>query len=136
MPDTSLYPVLADLATRHLPHSPEWTALLQAAQIVRTLEDANFDFKVQPVLSSDGVGLLDVVWCGQMAQIGSMRAREIAWILLEAAAHADAEGALMRFLQASVDAAPDHAIAFIRDFRRFRDDAEHASSLVGQKADG
>jgi len=77
------------------------------------------------------------VWNGQLAQLEPQRAREMAWILLEAASAAEAESALVRFLLADVNAKPDEVMGFVQDLRRFRSQMESESgSLVGQKVDG
>lgn len=104
--------------------------LREAEQQTRRLDEAGNDFKVQTLVShKTGEGKLDVVWMSSLAQVAPVNAREIAWILLEAAAVAEAEAMLMRFLKDKVGLAPEKAAVMLNDFRGYRE--AEKGSLVG-----
>ncbi len=108
----------------------EQLLLQELHQIVVRLESAGDRFEVTSVISHrTSRALLDVVWLGQLAQLEPVKAREVAWMLLEAAAVAEAEAHLFRFMTQAVLLEPDRAAAMLADFRRYRD--EDQSSLVG-----
>ena len=95
--------------------------LLELAQIVKRLDDAGSDFKVQTNVHFDsGRASLDVVWLGQLAQVSPVKAREVAWILLEAAAVAESEGTLVHYLTSEVGLEEEGIAAVLSALRAAR----------------
>jgi hypothetical protein len=122
------------MARRFPDQSIEREDVLKAAQQLKRIHDAGHEFSATAVVSqATGAGLADIVWGGYLAQLEPVKAREIAWILLEVAAVAESEAGLMRFLRDRVGVSPEKASIMLNDFRHYRDEA---SSLVGLKADG
>jgi hypothetical protein len=106
--------------------------LMEVEQILRRLESSGGEFEVTNIVSHrTGKGMLDVAWMGQLAQMTPEKARETAWILLEAAAVAEAEAMLMRFLRERVGLSPEKAAGMLSDFRRYRQ--QEPGSLVGSE---
>ncbi len=111
------------------PQADDYDLLLAVAQICTRLE-SGADFSIANVVSHrDGQGKLDVTWLGMMTQIEPVKAREIAWLLLEGAAIAESESSLIRFLQDRIGLKPEGAAQILQDFRRHR---EHdPTGLIG-----
>jgi hypothetical protein len=111
----------------------ESTDLLKAVQIVKRMETgADGGFHVVNLVShATGEGKLDVTWLGQLAQLDAVKAREIAWILLEAAAVAEAEASFMRFIRDKVGVPIEKAAMMLHDFREYR--TADPQSLVEHK---
>lgn len=110
--------------------------LMKAAQALKRIDDAGDDFKISNVVSfSTGQARLDVVWGGYIAQIEIVKAREMAWMLLEAASIGEGEAGVMRFLMDRFQISHDQAVMVLGDFRHYREQ-NPSSSLVGQKVVG
>jgi hypothetical protein len=113
--------------------------ILQAIQTSKRIEDAGDEFKITHILSSrDGTGRLDVVWGGHLAQLAPHDARAIAWLLVEAAATAEAEESLARFLKEELEIPPEQVGSMVQAFRQHREAANEAGrgSLVNDVARG
>lgn len=110
----------------------ERTALLKVEQILRRLEQGEGFHVANLVSHKDGRPRLDVSWMGMLAQIEPAQGREIAWMLLEAAAVAECEAFLVRFLKQNVGVTPEAAAGMLADFRQYREQ-EPTASLVGNK---
>lgn len=110
------------------------TALAIGAQILR-LQDTARDFMVANIISHrTGKGMVDVQWLGQQAQLEIVKAREIAWMLLEVAAGAETEAMLVQFFTGQ-GLARDKAIGMLQAFRRFKDETRDPDSLLAHKRD-
>jgi hypothetical protein len=98
--------------------------LRQLHQMTTRLESANGDFQVVAIVSaSTGEAKVDVVWLEQLAQVAPVKAREIAWMLLEAASVAEADAGLMRFMrseESGVGLSPEAASRMLAELREFR----------------
>jgi len=106
-------------------------ALREAHQILTRLSTERA-FEVTTIVSHEtGEGKLDVVWCGQLTQMSPADARATAWVLVEAAAVAEAEAMLSRFLKESLGQSGEAAAVMVREFRRYRE--ADPQSLVQQK---
>lgn len=104
----------------------------ELAQMVARLEAAPHEFAVTSVVSrSTGEGKLDVAWHGMLAQIDPVKAREIAWMLLEAASIAEAEAMLVRFARDKIGISEGQGTALLNDLRAFRAALDNQGSLVG-----
>jgi hypothetical protein len=105
----------------------------KALQVLRRLDEGgDGEFHVNTIVSRrTGDGLLDVVWFGQAAQIDVVKAREIAWILLEAASAAQTDEMFVRFAHEKIGVPREAATAMLQDFRDYR--AEKPRSLVDHK---
>lgn len=108
--------------------------LLEQLQVMEERrEAADRDFIVRSIVSrSTDQPKVDVVWLGELAQVEPVKAREIAWMLLEVAAVAEQDAFLVRWLEAEVGIAKEKASVMLNDFRGYRE-KEH-SSLVGHGA--
>jgi len=97
-------------------------ALREVHQILTRL-GTDRDFQVTSIVSkATGQGMLDVVWCGQLAQLTPEAARSTAWVLIEAASVAEAEASLTRFLKTKIGVTPEAAAAMLSEFRSYRDE--------------
>jgi hypothetical protein len=107
--------------------------IARAVQICKRIEDgADKGFHVANVVSHrTGEGKLDVTWLGEVAQLEAVKAREIAWMILEAAAVAEAEASLVRFLHEKVEMSLESAGSMLNDFREYR--KANPQSLVDHK---
>lgn len=113
-------------------HPDEDKLLAELTQMVDRLEKAPHEFAVTSVVSQQtGEGKLDVAWHGQLGQIDPVKAREIAWILLEAASIAEAEAMVVRFAREVVGVSEGQGTAILNDLRRFRSGMKNQGSLVG-----
>jgi hypothetical protein len=118
---------------QELPMTHEFrTALLHAHQVLSAMGRVkDSELVVSHVVSqSTGKGRLDVTWMGQVCQMSPADARSTAWVFLEAAAVAEAEEDMIRYLKEQVGVAPDQAAAMLHAFRQFRDQAPEASLLT------
>ena len=116
----------------HDSRSDEDLLLLKIGQILKRIEDAGGEFSVVNIVSQvTGEGKLDVTWGDVPKQLDPVKAREIAWLLLEGAAIAESEAAVMRFMKDRVGLDATKSAQMLQDFRRYRD--ERPASLVGEK---
>jgi hypothetical protein len=108
--------------------------LMELHQIAGRLDSAGRGFQATSLVSHrTGKGRIDVVWLEQVAQLSPEEARSTAWVLVEAAAVAEAEAMLMRFLEERVGLEPERAAMMLRDFRAYRDE-EPGSLVVDEEA--
>lgn len=114
---------LQRIADRYPTESADRLALLEAAQVMKRLDDTGVEtFRCWTLVSrATGDGKIDVVWHGALNQIDTKTAREIAWMLLQAATDAEAEAILMRFLTVKLQISQQIAAAVLGDFRQYRD---------------
>lgn len=123
------------LAETYHPGSPDHLAVTRAAQTMKRIHEAPREFRASALVSqATGEGRLDIVWGGFVGQVEPVKAREIAWVLLEAASTAESEAAFMRFVRDRLGVSYENATRMLQDFRGHRD--EYSSSLVGTKTDG
>jgi hypothetical protein len=107
--------------------------IARAVQICKRVEDgADQGFHVANVVSHrTGEAKLDVTWLGVVTQLEAVKAREIAWMLLEATAVAEAEASLVRFLHEKVEMPIEAAAGMLNEFRGYR--KADPQSLVDHK---
>lgn len=107
----------------------EQLLMFQVEQILARLDLAPNEFSVTTIVSSStSKGMLDVTFGGQVAQLEPVKAREIAWSLMEAAAVAETEEYAMRFLREELGWG-EKAARLLLQFRKYRSASQ--SSLVG-----
>jgi hypothetical protein len=115
---------LAVLERLRLDHPEHDLAIREVQQVLSRLSGEK-GFSVTALVSNaTGEGRLDIVWYGQLGQLSIEEARSTAWWLLEAAAHAESEAQLLRFLQARVGMGPSQAAAMLVHWRDYRAEAE------------
>jgi hypothetical protein len=106
--------------------------LLKCVQILKRIDEAGGHFQIANIVSQrTGEGKLDVTWGDVPMQLDPVKAREIAWMLLEGASIAESEAAVVRFLKDRVGIDAERAAMVLQDFRRYREQAP--ASLVGEK---
>lgn len=106
--------------------------LVEVYQLSKRLEDAAGDFQIAHVLSlGTGRASIDVAWMGNIQQIAPVKAREIAWLLLEAASHAEAEAGLCRFLTDRLGLEELKVGGILNAFREYR--ATNPESLIAHE---
>lgn len=128
---------LYELAQAFRADSPDRLLLLEAAQMIKRNDDAGYEFQIVAIVSqSTGRALCDVSWGGYQAQLDTTKAREIAWMLLEGAAVAESEAAVLRFMKQRVGLDDVHASQMLADYRGYRNAGLDGTSLAGAKADG
>lgn len=104
--------------------NPQHDRAIREVQQVLSRLSTEKGFSVTALVSqSTGEARLDIVWYGQLGQLTPADARATAWVLVEGAAVAEAEAALMRFLQERVGMQPPQAAAMVGQFRAYRDEA-------------
>jgi hypothetical protein len=110
-------------------------ALQIAAQMLRLQGGSDGEFKVANIISHrTGHGMVDVQWLGQQTQLEIVKAREIAWMLLEVAAGAETEAQLVQFLQEQGMPQPA-AIGMLQAFRAHKEAHRDQDSLLADKRD-
>jgi hypothetical protein len=115
--------------------TPDETRLLVVVEaMVRPMDSATGDLNLTTIVSQEtGKGLLNlVIDQTKVLQLEPIKAREIAWMLLEAAAIAEAEAAVLRFMRQKVGLDPNRASYMLQDFRHYRDE-DPGTLLVEQK---
>jgi hypothetical protein len=122
---------IAELANSYPMESPTRLLLLEAAQFQKRNDEAGYEFRIVNIVSQrTGQGMLDVSWGGYQAQLETVKAREIAWMLLEGAAVAESEAAVLRFMKQRVGLDDMRAAQMLHDFRDYRKTGLDGSSLV------
>jgi hypothetical protein len=125
---------LDDLRRRlyHDDRSEDDVLLLKIVQILKRIADAGGEFSIVNIVSqATGEGKLDVTWGDVPKQLDPVKAREIAWMLLEGASIAETEAAVVRFMTERVGLDANKAAMMLQDFRRYRE--QRPASLVGEK---
>jgi hypothetical protein len=104
--------------------------LLEAQQICTRLEEAPTEFSVTSIVSQrTGEGKVDMTFHGSLAQLATVKAREMAWMLLECASVSEAESMLVRFLREELKVEGPRASQLLSMFRSYREQ-DPASLLV------
>lgn len=130
------YARLHELADTFGVDAPERLLLLEAAQFMKRNDEGGYEFMLEAIVSQrTGAGMLAVSWGGYQAQLETVKAREIAWMLLEGASVAEAEAAVMRFMCERVKLDPVRAAQALQDFRNFRKTGLDGT-LVGEDTQG
>ena len=108
--------------------------LLTIEAMIRPMDQATGDISLTTLVSQQtGKGLLNLVLDGtKVIQLEPVKAREIAWMLLEAASVAEAEASLLRFIRQKVGIDVERAAYMLQDFRRYREE-DPGTLLVEEK---
>lgn len=112
----------------------EGKLLMQMRQIADRLERGGDEISLVTLVNTANVGLVDVTWGDLVFQLDAVKAREVAWMLLEAAAIAEAEAMVMRFMEEAIGADAHVGASMLMHFRRYRE-AGKSSSLLVKDAD-
>jgi hypothetical protein len=108
--------------------------LIMVEAMIRPMDMAETDLSLTTIVSqATGQGRLNlVIDKTRVIQLEPVKAREIAWMLLEASAVAEAEAAVLRFMRQKVGIDADRAAYMLQDFRRYRDE-DPGTLLVDDK---
>lgn len=98
--------------------------LMKAEQIFTRLEgDTTGELTIHNIVSqATGEGRLDVRWGETLTQVSIEKAREIGWMFFEAAAVAQSEADMLRFMVERLGMPRERLGAVLYDLRQFRKD--------------
>lgn len=111
--------------------TPEGKLLLQQIEsLVRTLDAAGGEPRVTTVINAQGHARLNFAFGTHLAQLTPERAREIAWMLIDAAAVAEAEAGFVRFMTERVRFDQTQIGEMLQDVRHYRQQRQRAQGEV------